>query len=171
MDQGKRTGIHSMPTELLEEVFSLLYQPPHSIKNSYDQPFHDVTNSTTPDLELVSYVSRRLRQAVLPILFQYARMILPIDNFQTNWTIELQDFLTFVRRHYFESRIHSMAAYKALRDKTQISSARPETEVQERGMRAMAFPRQEICINAPPSGHTQSRYRRLYGIYVRCMAM
>jgi hypothetical protein len=96
-----------MPPELLYEIFSYLSRPPPSIQKLYEQPFYDVTHSTKRDLKSISCVSRRWRRAILPILFQHARMILPLDNLQTNWPIELHDFLRFVRKTHLETIIRS----------------------------------------------------------------
>jgi hypothetical protein len=107
MEQEKRTGIQSLPPELLDEIFNLLIQPPPSVQRLHDQPSHDITHSKSLDLKSISYVSRRWRQSVLPIVFQHARVVLPMEKFQTNWPIELEDFLAFVRRNHLEANIHS----------------------------------------------------------------
>jgi hypothetical protein len=107
MEQDIRAGIQSMPLELLDEIFSLLSQPPPSIKRLHEEPFYDITHSTECDLKSTSYVSKRWRLAILPILYQHTRIILLIDNVQTNWPIEQQGFLGFVRENHLESKIHS----------------------------------------------------------------
>jgi hypothetical protein len=107
MEQENRTGIQSLPPELLDEIFSLLSQPSPSIQRLQYQPFHDLTHSTILDLKSISHVSQRWRQAILPLLFQHVRMILPLDNIQSKWPTELEDFLTFVLKNTLESKIHS----------------------------------------------------------------
>jgi hypothetical protein len=107
MEEENRTGILSIPPELLEEILSLLSKPTPSINRLYTQPFYNITHSTTLDLKYVSYVSHTWRQVVLPILFQHSRMVLSMDDVQTNWPIELSDFLAFVRKNHVESTIHS----------------------------------------------------------------
>ena len=105
MEQKGPTDINSIPPELLDHIFSLLVQPPPSPKRLYDQPFHDITQSTVVTLKSCSCVSQRWRRAVLPILFQNARMLLRMDTVERNWPIQVPEFLAFVSRSNCQSKI------------------------------------------------------------------
>ena len=101
------TSINSIPPELLHLIFSLLVHPPPSLGRLYNQPFHDITDSTELTLKSCSRVSKRWRQVMLPVLFGNARMLLQMDTVHTSWQTQISNLLTFVQRNDCESKVES----------------------------------------------------------------
>ncbi|ESZ98229.1 dynactin [Sclerotinia borealis F-4128] len=72
------TTIEDLPNELLVDIFSHLDSEAPSSSHTilHDQPTLNVTNSSIRDLKDCSVISKRWRQATLPLLFKYTRYIL-----------------------------------------------------------------------------------------------
>ena len=95
------TTVETLPNELLSNILGYLDSPPLSA-NLHDEPTFDLTAAGTADLKAFSRVSKRWREATLPLLFRHARFA--VELLQLNLPIrsleqEIQPFLEFVEKH------------------------------------------------------------------------
>ena len=67
------TNLASLPRELLDEIFGYLLEPAPSMLRLDLAPNEFLTDSPNPTLKNISLVCRRLRQSVLPRLFEHLR--------------------------------------------------------------------------------------------------
>ncbi|QSZ32945.1 hypothetical protein DSL72_002528 [Monilinia vaccinii-corymbosi] len=95
------TTIEDLPNELLVNIFSHLdtEAPSSCHRTLHDQPTLNLTNSSTRDLKRSSIISKRWRQATLPLLFKYTRYILEYaeDDYKPILNDLVGPFLQFVR--------------------------------------------------------------------------
>ena len=94
-----RATIEDLPNELLTSIINNLDSPQPSASALYDEPSFDLTVSKVADLKAFSRVSKRWRQAVLPLLFRHAQFIVkePTGH-KTILDQELRPFTNFVAR-------------------------------------------------------------------------
>ncbi|KAB8290805.1 hypothetical protein EYC80_008442 [Monilinia laxa] len=95
------TTTEDLPNELLVNIFSHLdtEAPSSSHVILHDQPTLNVTNSSIQDLKGCSIISKRWRQATLPLLFKYTRYILKYseDDYKPVLNDLIGPFLQFIR--------------------------------------------------------------------------
>ena len=98
----RRISIHTLPNELLLLIFGHLDGPQPSASHLavYDEPRFDLTQSGITDLKSISCVSKRWREAVLPVLFRHPQLI--ITDTKTNGDklpSEIKLFFHFITQH------------------------------------------------------------------------
>lgn len=71
--------MEKLPEELQLHIFEFLDSRPLSEVNARQEPSLALTTSTHHDLKNASYISRRWRRIVLPLLFKHARLRLDVD--------------------------------------------------------------------------------------------
>lgn len=98
---SKPATIEDLPNELLSHILGFLDIPRPSA-DLHDEPTFELTDAETADLKASSCVSKRWRQAILPLLFKHARFVvgepqpkMPIRNLNR----EIQSFMEFVNRN------------------------------------------------------------------------
>jgi hypothetical protein len=99
--------IEDLPNELLSNIFGFL-EIPRPSANLYDEPSFELTDAGTADLKASSCVSKRWREAILPVLFNHGRFVVkelqresPIHNFKN----DIQPFIDFVNKNALENII------------------------------------------------------------------
>src|SRR5271169_1586398 len=72
--KGQKLWLESLPNELLSDIFALLAKSCPSEVRFNDQPDRSLITSKHIDLKTVSYISKRFRSLVLPLLFAHAHL-------------------------------------------------------------------------------------------------
>lgn len=67
--------IQILPNELLSNIFAFLDGPQPSTSVLHEEPSFNLTRAGATDLKAVSLVSKKWRQAILPVLFRHARFM------------------------------------------------------------------------------------------------
>lgn len=103
-----KSKIEILPNEILSSIFECLDSPKPSDSRLHDEPTFDLTCSKLATLKAISCVSKRWRVEVFPILFKYARCILPKLATGTLLGTPMRPFLDFVRRYSLRKIISSL---------------------------------------------------------------
>ena len=114
------SGLHALPNELLIQIATHLDIEPPSVNKFAHEPSTELTSSDSTPLKNLSQVSWRWRKVVIPILFQYTRVVLdpnpqwvPLD---ARLIESMQGQLSTLSNHEF-------MIYTKLRSKFKSSSA------------------------------------------------
>src|SRR5277367_6806629 len=98
--EGQKLRLENLPNELLGGIFALLARPCPSEVRFNEQPDRSLITSKHIDLKTVSYLSKRFRSLVLPLLFAHAHL----DPYH------LTGFLAFIKDNNLTNRIVSVVA-------------------------------------------------------------
>jgi hypothetical protein len=91
--------IQTIPNEILVHIFGFLDGPHPSTLALLDEPTFEVTQAGVADLKAVSLVSKQWRQAILPVLFRHARLVVAKSaGVRPALKQEIQPFIDFTRR-------------------------------------------------------------------------
>ncbi|RDL39113.1 uncharacterized protein BP5553_03453 [Venustampulla echinocandica] len=104
---GLNSNIEILPNEILSSIFRCLDTPKPSDSALHDEPTFDLTHTRSATLKAISCVSKRWRLETFPILFKYARCILPKLATSTSLSTPTEPFLDFVRRYSLRKVISS----------------------------------------------------------------
>lgn len=101
--------IESLPNELLLNIFRFLDGPHPSASDSmlYDEPSFDIIHSDVINLKTISEVSKRWREAVLPLLFKHLCLTIPKTKSKdaNKLAIEIKEFFDFILRHQLRNAV------------------------------------------------------------------
>lgn len=106
----KPTTIEDLPNELVSNVFKYFDAPQPSSTKLNDEPVFEVTKSEDATLKAISLVSKRWRKAILPRLFQHARLTL--TEFwlgDSIGSIETPKFLQFLGENSISEKVKTLA--------------------------------------------------------------
>ena len=97
----KPTTMEDLPNELLSHMFGFLDINRPS-EHLLDEPTFDLTAGKARDLKTLSYVSKRWREVIRPILFKHARFVVERRRDETeecDLFTEIKPFLEFVSKN------------------------------------------------------------------------
>jgi hypothetical protein len=113
-EQRFLTPIEALPMEILTTVLGYLDVPQPSTLALQEEPHFKLTESENTTLKAVSCVSRRLREAAIPILFKHAQFIVPAATVRrskvrrSTLSKQIRLFLDFVVIHSLQKSIASL---------------------------------------------------------------
>lgn len=103
--------IETLPNELLLNIFGHLDSPQPSAAAAalYDEPTFNLTQSEVADLKTISCVSKRWREAVIPVLFRHSQLIIPKTNSKgaRKAGADIKQILDFITRNQLRKAITS----------------------------------------------------------------
>jgi hypothetical protein len=100
--------MQTIPNELLLNILGFLDVPRTSTLGLIDEPSFKLTDAAVADLKTISLVSKRWRQAILPLLFRHARLIIPsFDKHTPTLHKRIQPLLDFIIQRSLDKTIAS----------------------------------------------------------------
>lgn len=109
-----KSTITRLPNEMLMNIFCYLDHPPPSANQEflYDEPDFDAIRSRRQDLKNVTLVSKRWRQAALPVLFRHAQLKTPAAETEPGAVgLELTRFLDFIQQSQLGTVVSTFSLY------------------------------------------------------------